>query len=381
MSNSSDLELSVVMPVHNALPYLDEAVQSILNQTRSDFEFVIYDDASTDGSTERLEEWSRRDPRIRLFRGEQNLGPAVSSSHVVRLASSPLIARMDADDISLPDRLEVEVDILGRNSDVGIVASLCEVINSHGFQIRGPEIWRLTRKSWFTPFPHGSMMFRRQLFDSIGGYRDECEFWEDLDFAIRASQKARIVVLPRPLYLYRQSTSSTRIASNQYRVENALDLRYRAIEMAREDRPYDELLRSGRRTSTERVDPRVFVSLGLLSLWSDQRPSFVRRFLRRARLRFDAATMMAIVWLSWARVSPRTVRIVMNLLSRARNAAIDPKPQPDELIEWRPDGRVVDLATDAAPDERSPTQRHVGGDRASPEVPQLRQDAQESAKR
>jgi glycosyltransferase involved in cell wall biosynthesis len=369
MSNSRDFELSVVMPVHNALPYLDEAVQSILDQTRSDFEFVIYDDASTDGSADRLEEWARRDSRIKLFRGERNLGPAVSSNHVVRLASAPLIARMDADDVSLPDRLEVESDVLAHNPDVGIVASLCEVINSHGHQIRGPEIWRLTRKSWFTPFPHGSMMFRRELFDLIGGYQDECEFWEDLDFVIRASQKARVVVLPRPLYRYRQSTSSTRIASNQYRVENALDLRYRAIALARQGRPYDELLRSGRRGNTERVDPRVFVSLGLLSLWSDQRPSFVRRFLRRARLRLDRATMMAIVWLSWAKVSPGTVRIVMNLLSRVRNAAVDPKPPLDELVEWRPDRRVIGLAADAATHEGSPTERHVGSDGARAKVP------------
>ena len=335
MSPSPDNELSVVMPVHNALRYLDEAVQSILDQTRSDFEFVIYDDASTDGSAERLREWERRDSRIRLFRGERNLGPAASSNQVVRYTSAPLIARMDADDISLPDRLKLQSEVFAQNADVGIVASMCDVIDSRGRQLRGPELWRLTRKSWFTPFPHGSMMFRRELFDSIGGYRDECEFWEDLDFVIRASEKARVLVFPRPLYRYRQSPSSTRIASNQHRVENALDLRYRSIAMARQGQPYDLLLRNGRRDNGQRVDPRVFVSLGLLSLWSDQRPSFVRRFLRRARLRFDAATMVAIVWLSWARVSPGTVRIVMNLLSRYRNSAVNPPPPLDEPFEWR----------------------------------------------
>ena len=71
--------LSVVMPVHNALPHLDEAIESIVGQTYKDFEFVILDDASTDGSTERLREWAKRDPRIRLIEVKINLGPALSS--------------------------------------------------------------------------------------------------------------------------------------------------------------------------------------------------------------------------------------------------------------------------------------------------------------
>jgi len=323
------------MPVHNALPYLDEAVESILNQSRRDFEFVIYDDASTDGSSDRIGEWARRDARIKVFRGARNLGPAASSNVVVQHASTPLIARMDADDVSLPERLECQADLLMRNQDVGIVGSLCDVIDTNGKMLRGPELWRLMRTSWFNPFPHGSMMFRRELFDEIGGYRNECAFWEDLDFVIRASQKTRIMVLPRPLYRYRQSTSSTRIASNQHRVEEALDLRYRAIRMLREHRSYDSLLAGAGQADGQRVDPRVFVSLGLLSLWSDQRPSFVRRFLKRARLQPNVATLIAIVWLSMARVSPRTARTIMNVRSRLRNKAIKATPPLDEAIEWR----------------------------------------------
>ena len=377
MSHLRDLDLSVVMPVHNALPYLDEAVQSILDQTRSDFEFVIYDDASTDGSVERLRDWARRDSRIKFFEGERNLGPAASSNQVVRFASSPLIARMDADDVSLPDRLQTQTEMLAQNADVGIVASLCDVIDSDGRLVRGPELWRLTRKSWFTPFPHGSMMFRRALFDSLGGYRDECEFWEDLDFVIRASKDTKVLVLPRPLYRYRQSISSTRLASAQYRVENALDLRYRSIALARQGRPYGDLIRHGRRGNEQRIDPRVFVSLGLLSLWSNQRPSFVRRFLRRARLRFDKATLVAIVWLSWARVTPGTVRSVMTMLSHLRNARVDPKPPLDMPVEWRPGSGVAGLAAGTAAD-RLPRKRRVASDRAGAEIPQTQQQLHES---
>src|SRR5438445_13136781 len=97
MSSSSNL-ISVVMPVYNALPHLDAAVRSILDQDFSDFEFVILDDASTDGSTERLGEWAAADGRIRLLESERNLGPVGSSNLIVEQARAPLIARMDADD-------------------------------------------------------------------------------------------------------------------------------------------------------------------------------------------------------------------------------------------------------------------------------------------
>src|SRR3954471_2803022 len=106
--------VSVVMPVHNAMPFLDVAVESILGQTFRDFEFVILDDASTDGSTQRLREWAARDGRIRLLEEKHNLGPALSSERVARAARAPIVARMDADDVSHPKRLEEQLDVLAR---------------------------------------------------------------------------------------------------------------------------------------------------------------------------------------------------------------------------------------------------------------------------
>ncbi len=342
MSPRDAPSLSVVMPVHNALPYLDEAVESIRAQTRSDFEFVIYDDQSTDGSAERLEEWARRDSRIKLFRGKRNLGPAHSSNEVVRLASGSLIARMDADDISLPERLERESKVLEDHPDVGLVGSLCNLIDPQGRTLRGPELWRLTRKSWLSPFPHGSMMFRRELFDAIGGYRAECEYWEDLDFVIRASEQTAILVLPMALYHHRQSYSSTRLASEQRRVEDALDLRYRSMSRVSQRSNYSELEQCGPAEEGRRVHPRIFVSLGSLQLWSGRRPRVLRRFLTRARLGFDVDTFVSAAWVVWASLSPSTLRASINLVSKIRSNSASNSLDLEKPVEWRPQDKGRD---------------------------------------
>lgn len=163
------------MPVHNAMPHLDDAIESILGQTLSDFEFVILDDASTDGSTERLAQWAARDKRIRLLRVDQNLGPVRSSNMVAGAAKAPIVARMDADDISYPERLSDQFRLLRKHPEIGVVASVSDMIDAEGKKIRGPEIWRVLRRSPFVPFAHGAMMYRRELFERIGGYREECE--------------------------------------------------------------------------------------------------------------------------------------------------------------------------------------------------------------
>src|SRR4051794_33901748 len=92
--------VSVVMPVRNAMPYLDASIASVLAQTYTDFELVIRDDGSTDGSLAALHAWAARDERIRLCAGTHRLGPVGNSNWVVERSRAPLVARMDADDIS-----------------------------------------------------------------------------------------------------------------------------------------------------------------------------------------------------------------------------------------------------------------------------------------
>ena len=221
MRSRSDELVSVVMPVYNAGPHLDAAVRSILDQTHCNFEFVIYDDASTDGSTERLHDWAGRDDRIRLFEGTHNLGPVGSSAFVVEHSTAPLVARMDADDICSSDRLERQLQLLRDYPRAGLVGTLFDIIDDRGRLIRGPDYWRLRRKSPLVPFAaHGSIMFRRSIFEKVGGYREACEYWEDQDLVVRMASAAEVLVIPLPLYQVRQWASTTRSSADPTRVEN-----------------------------------------------------------------------------------------------------------------------------------------------------------------
>jgi glycosyltransferase involved in cell wall biosynthesis len=325
--------VSVVMPVHNAMPYLDIAVESILGQTFAGFEFVILDDASTDGSTQRLREWAARDARIRLIEEKHNLGPALSSQRVACAARAPVVARMDADDISLPHRLAEQLQVLDSFAGTGVVGGLYDIIDATGRKIRGPEAWRLVRPVSVPPFGNGPLMYRREVFDRVGGYRKECEFWEDHDLIIRMSGVSTIMIVPHSVYQVRQSPVSTRFASEQRRVERALDLMYRCRERLEQHRPYDDLL-AAPRNENARIDPRVFISVGSTALWSGGKPRLFRRLLRNGDLRPSFRTVSAMVWTAWASLEPRSLRTFIRGLLLARRIRASGSVKTTGPVRW-----------------------------------------------
>ena len=321
------------MPVHNGLPHLDEAIESILVQTFDDFEFVIVDDASTDGSRERLRDWARRDGRIRLIELDDKLGPAMSSDRAAREAKTPIVARMDADDVSSPERLARQFAVLRDNPDCGLVASLCEIIDESGSLIRGPEPWRLARRSWLAPFAHGAIMYRRAVFDGLGGYRHECVYWEDQDLIARFAAASKILVIPQSLYQVRQTGTSTRAISDQRHLEGAMNLAYTSVDRLNCQTGYEDLL-SGR-SRDSKVDPRVFVALGSLTLWTGNRPRLFLRFLRRGKLRPDARTLAALGWTAWASLSPSSLRAFLQWRVAIKNRLAGSVSSNDP-VAWPP---------------------------------------------
>jgi glycosyltransferase involved in cell wall biosynthesis len=327
--------LSVVMPVKNALPYLDAAIESILGQSFGDFEFIIRDDGSDDGTTARLRYWAARDRRIRLFESRSSLGPAGSSNWVVFQASAPIVARMDADDISHPDRLREQFDIMLRSTEAVLVGTLWQGIDRQGNIVRDADYSTLGKSSITPPFAHGSIMFRTSAFQSVGGYRSECDYWEDLDLYLRLSRVGKLLTIPRVLFLHRFSDTSTRLTSVPSKVENSVDLMFRCRRAHRRGGGYDDLLREAKVAPREKLHADTFLSLAFIDLWAGHRPRALGRLLRRGRLRPNAATVRALIWAVWAELSPRTLRLVMQSRVRWRNLGKRRLWGPGEAVEWR----------------------------------------------
>lgn len=209
--------LSVVMPVRNGLPYLEEALRSVVAQTFQDFEVVVFDDGSTDDTHGLLLRWSKRDPRIKVFRSEHSYGLVGSSNEAVRHSHGALVARMDADDLATPERLEKQLQVFNKHPAAVLVGTLSIGIDASGKRIRSRDRSRLRKRERFSPFPHGSAMFKRSAFDEVGGYRSACDGWEDLDLFERLSATGEVFVLPDALYVYRYhgATSTRRMAFEQ----------------------------------------------------------------------------------------------------------------------------------------------------------------------
>jgi glycosyltransferase involved in cell wall biosynthesis len=202
------------MPVYNADRYVREATESILRQTFTDFEFIIIDDGSTDDSHQILEELARKDSRIRLV-SRPNTGYTVALNEALALARAPYIARMDADDVSMPDRFEKQIKYLQANPECVLVGSRILTIDPFGSPLYEPrhklvheaiEEELLAGVGWAIVHPV-SMMVRERI-TAVGGYRVEMEPSEDLDLFLRLSEHGKIANLPEVLLHYRQHAKS-----------------------------------------------------------------------------------------------------------------------------------------------------------------------------
>jgi len=197
------------MAVYKAMAYLPESVESILNQTFTDFEFIIVNDGSTDESTDYLN--SLTDPRIVLLH-QKNAGQQAAANKAIQQAKAPYIARMDADDLAEPVRFEKQVAFLDANPEVGLVGSQIYRLggNNRGLGSSFPcdhdklyEELINNRHAMCNP----TIMFRKQLFQEIGGYWEH-NIAEDWDMFLRIGEISKLANLPEPLLSYRFHTGS-----------------------------------------------------------------------------------------------------------------------------------------------------------------------------
>jgi len=300
--------ISVVMPVYNALPFLDDSISSILRQTLSDFEFVILDDASTDNSIACLRDWASSDKRIRIHESKRRLGLPRSSNAVVAESRASIVARMDADDIAHPDRLRRQWEIIQSSPDVAVVGTLCNGIDAAGREVRPRDRWRLVRHSRYIPFPHGSAMFRREVFDRVGGY-DETEIGaEDQGLFSRMAAHGRVVTLPDVLYSYRyHANNATLINGVRAVTEN---------------------------NSTNGDALAALYMLGAMRLWAGAPPMLLEPMLKNESLKWNLRSLMILVSALWGHVSPSTLRIFLSTTIRARDSLASLRVKDGRAYEW-----------------------------------------------
>ena len=195
--------VSVIMAVFNAERYLRSALDSILGQTFGDLELLVVDDGSTDATPQIL--GAARDSRMRVLR-QENAGPAAARNRAAAAARGEYLAVMDADDVSLPRRLEQQVAFLDAHPGVGVLGTAYDRIDERGEVSRTivglTEDQDLQRMLFIRcPFIHGSVMMRRSLFVEVGGYADM--FDEDYELWTRLFGRTRFASTTEVLFRYR----------------------------------------------------------------------------------------------------------------------------------------------------------------------------------
>ncbi len=248
-------KVSVVMSVYNGGRYVQQAVRSILGQTLSDFEFIIVNDGSSDNTLDIL--LSFDDPRIVIINNEENIGITKSLNRGIFRASGDYIARQDADDFSLPNRLELQAAFLDGNPEFGLVGSCGYWIDAEGALLRE---WHPTNDAIMIqklllsviPFMHGTFMFRRFILDDLGGgYDERYPVAQDCDLLLRVSDRWEVTNLPEILYVHRRhkDTLTTRRSMDQKHYE--------------------------RKSQYEAVSRRIKFGLGKLGLIKDSVPDWI----------------------------------------------------------------------------------------------------------
>lgn len=206
--------ISVLMPCFNGVRWIAEAIESVLNQTFGAFELIIVDGGSSDGSIALIKEYIERDARVILL-DRPGLGLAASLNLGIDLARGQWIARLDADDVSEPERLALQLEASSKNPKLVFLGTGLTEIDEHGTQGKAflyPEqnARLLNNLVCFKRFPpHSSAFYRTTIVKKAGGYRTEIKRAEDLDLWLRLSELGELGSIPKCLVRYRKHASQT----------------------------------------------------------------------------------------------------------------------------------------------------------------------------
>ena len=217
-------ELTVLMAVYNAEPYVDAAIKSILSQTFADFEFLILNDGSIDGSRDRIASYA--DPRIRLIDNPENLGLTATLNRGLALAQSPIVARQDADDLSHPERLEKQIAHLRSHPHVALLGAQGRSIDHTGKYLEPMDrALEETSIRWenlfYNSFIHTAVAFRTAIARDLGGYDETVCYCQDYHLWVRFMREHQVANLPERLVSRRVHPASMTHALQHIRLSES----------------------------------------------------------------------------------------------------------------------------------------------------------------
>jgi glycosyltransferase involved in cell wall biosynthesis len=220
-----DPSVSILMTVFNGERYLRETLESVLAQTFSDFELIIIDDGSTDKTSEIIHAFN--DPRT-VYHHQPNAGTCRASNKGLSLARGKYVARIDADDICLPERIARQFEFLEMNPDHVLCASRVRIMDAEGNYIYTPELPETDEQvrafmEHSNPFAHSATCFRKEIADRVGGYYEPVKSnFEDFIFLYQLGRHGKIYIFPEPLISYRLLPGSL-----SFRIR---DVRFRKVQ-------------------------------------------------------------------------------------------------------------------------------------------------------
>ena len=231
--NKSTPKISVLMPVYNAEKYLKDSVNSILNQTFTDFEFIIIDDCSTDKSLEILKNFANMDKRIRLFTNSDNLRICKTLNKGIDYANGKYIVRMDADDYSYPERLKIQYHFMESNPDFVVSGGYIEVcdenlksIKERKYKLNNEDI----RKNmfFFNPFAHPAVIYVTNAVKEIGYYNNDLADAEDYELYFRLGRIGKFGNVAKKLIKYRINQNQVSVRKSRRQELLTLYIRLKA---------------------------------------------------------------------------------------------------------------------------------------------------------
>ncbi|OGZ02428.1 MAG: hypothetical protein A2430_02025 [Candidatus Liptonbacteria bacterium RIFOXYC1_FULL_36_8] len=216
-------KISVLMSVYNGKKYLKEAIDSILNQTFRDFEFIIINDGSTDTTADILSSYS--DPRLKIITNPVNLDLTKSLNIGLNLAKGEFIARQDADDLSLPNRLEKQLSFMEKNKDISLIGSWAKIIDNKGQFVKNnyspsdSDFLKFQINFIKNPLIHSSIFFKRDILKEVKQYDKNFIYAQDFSFYSKIIRKYKISVVPQILIKYRDHAETISRTTNKLEIQ------------------------------------------------------------------------------------------------------------------------------------------------------------------